>query len=117
MEEAASSDHEAGDEPGKHVLLTKQQYMDFTCATEESYKYLVLKYKKSQAALKKKPTHKKPLASTSYFSVSVIQIVYLLMFLHSVARYRHHLIGFRKTTPNIQIVGFSNDNSYQDVLS
>ena len=53
LEEAASSDHEAGDEPGKHVLLTKQQYMDFTCATEESYKDLVLKYKKSQAALKK----------------------------------------------------------------
>ncbi len=46
LEEAASSDHEAGDEPGKHVLLTKQQYMDFTCATEESYKDLVLKYKK-----------------------------------------------------------------------
>ena len=33
------------------------------------------------------------------------------------SRYRRHLIGFCKTTPNIQIVGFSNDNSYQDVLS
>lgn len=33
------------------------------------------------------------------------------------ARYRRHLSGFRKTTTNTQIIGFTESDSYQNVLT
>ncbi len=69
-----------------------------------------------------KPGLSKPKNETSYFAVSWLIIAntkkcnYGYLFQLNFARFRRHLKGFRKTTTNTQIVGFTDLDSYEDVL-
>ena len=95
--------------------------------TDEEYSELVAKYKKSQAAMKVGGPSSKALipkpknVSTPFFAVSYNYFLTLYYYLPTslqlnFARFRQNLKGFHKTTTNIQVVGFTEQDSHRDVL-
>ena len=94
---------------------------------DEEYSELVAKYKKSQAAMKVGGPSSKALipkpknVSTPFFAVSYNYFLTLYYYLPTslqlnFARFRQNLKGFHKTTTNVQVVGFKDQDSHRDVL-
>lgn len=73
----------------------------------DHYNNLVAQYRESQSLQKgaysksKKASVAKP--STPFFSLNF-------------AKYRRNLKGYAKTTPNTQVIGFTDDDTHRDVL-
>lgn len=70
-------------------------------------------------------TAKKAISSmkrSNYFAVSMLATsliiigAFILCMQLNFARFRRQLKGFKKTTPNTQVIGFTEDDSHQDVI-
>ena len=101
------------------------KYILSNLGTIDSYKDLVKKYRESACSLSKakKSTKPKSTSATPFFSVSLILLLlpHVLCFHHvnfqlNFAKYRRNLKGYTKSTPNTQVIGFTDTDTHHDVL-
>ena len=88
-----------------------------TSGVTDSYKDLVKNYCESACSKAKKATKPKPTSTTPFFSATLLLLPHVLCFHHvnfqlNFAKYRRNLKGYTKSTPNTQVIGFTDADSH-----